>query len=135
MSFVSAKDGTGKQRLFFLGGQVGENEWTGNVKDNYEWNVNSESWIKRQDMPFTRDHAGSSTVAIGCGFIVAGGSTNEFGKTKDISYYDIPTDTWTMIGELPNAINTPVCAYGDGQLFCESGWTQGNFSYRRQIQV
>ena len=87
-------------------------------------------------MPFTRGHASSSTRAMGCGFIIAGGSTNENGKTKDISFYDITTDTWTKIGELPNAINTPVCDIGvDGYLYCESGWPNGTFSHKRKIYL
>lgn len=57
---------------------MGENEKSGNSDENYEWDVPSQSWIARADMPITRGHASSSTNAIGCGFIIAGGSSNEF---------------------------------------------------------
>jgi hypothetical protein len=134
MSFVTATDPTTKrQRHFFLGGQVGENEYTGNVADNFEWDAVKEVWIRRKSMPTTRGHAASSTRAVGCGFIVAAGSTNEYGKTADVSYYDIPTNTWTSLGNLPNALNTPVCDINGGYMYCESGWTGSTFSYRRQI--
>lgn len=66
----------------FLAGQVGENEHTGNVNDNYEWDASKEMWIRKQSMPFTRGHASSSTNAVSCGLLIAGGSTNEFGKTE-----------------------------------------------------
>jgi len=135
MSFVTARDETGKERHFFVGGQVDENEWSGNVKDNYEWDAQEEKWIKRADMPFTRGHSSESTRAIACGYIIAAGSTNEFGKTKDISYYDIPSNTWTTIGEMPAAINTPVCDIAGGYLHCESGYSKGFFSYKRKITV
>ena len=136
MSYVTTMDETLTERHFFVGGQVGENENTGNIKDNYEYDVGSDTWIKMRNMPYTRGHASSSTRAIGCGFLIAGGSTNEFGKTKGVYYYSIPDNSWTKIGELPNAINTPVCDISpDGYFYCESGWANGIFSYRRKITV
>lgn len=54
----------------------------GNLDNNYEWDVDSESWIEKQSMPFTRGHASSSTNAVNCGFLIAAGSTNEFGRTR-----------------------------------------------------
>ena len=136
MSFVTAKDQTGKNRHYFLAGQVGENEWSGNVKSNYEWDAVNETWIKRKDLPVARGHAASSTRAIGCGFIIAGGAVNG-GKTKDVTYYDIPSDSWTKIGDLPNFVNTPVCDidFAGGYFYCESGYVNGSFSYRIKITV
>lgn len=124
MSYVTTKDASGKSRLYFVAGQVGENEKSGNVKDNYEFDVASETWIQRKDMPFTRGHASSSTNGVPCGYIIAGGSTNEMGKTADIHYYDIGSDSWTKIGELPGSVNTPVCDidFEGGMYWCETGW-------------
>jgi len=134
MSYTTVRDSAGVEHHMFLAGQVGENEFTGNIKDNYEYIVQTDTWVKHVDMPFTRGHASSSTRDIGCGLIIAGGSTNESGKTKDISFFDYNTKTWTKIGDLPNAINTPVCDISvDGYLYCESGWANGLFSYRRKI--
>lgn len=137
MSFSLAKDEEGSTHYFFVGGQIGENEQTGNVDSNYEWDVAGERWIQRQDMAFTRGHASSSTRGISCGFIIAGGSTNEFGQTKDISYYDVLSDSWTSIGELPQQLNTPVCDidFENGYLYCETGEVGDSFSYRRRITV
>ena len=135
MSYVTAKDPFGRERHFCLGGQKGENEALGNNKDNYEWDAENEAWFKRQSMPFSRGHASSSTRAIGCGFVIAGGTTNEFNQTADVSYYDIPTDTWTSIGLLPLPINTPVCDFSNGYLHCQSGYANAKFAYRRPIVV
>jgi Galactose oxidase, central domain len=123
MSYVSTEDASGKPRHYFVGGQIGENEFTGNVADNYEWDAIGEKWIKRQAMPFARGHASSSTTAVPCGYIIAGGSTNGFRKTMDISHYDIASNSWTKIGELPVALNTPVCAidFVAGMYYCETG--------------
>jgi hypothetical protein len=109
LSSVTAKDNTGAERHFFFGGQQLGNEWSGNVKDNYEYIVASDTWVKHTEMPFSRGHTSASSTAFGCGFITAGGSTNEFGKTSDISYYDIPSQTWTSVGSLTEKVNTPIC--------------------------
>jgi hypothetical protein len=137
ISYTTTKDAAGKVRHFFVGGQVGENEFSGNVKDHYEFDAVNLTWTPRAQQLFTRGHASSSTNAVPCGYIIAGGSTNEFGKTKDISYYDIATNSWIKIGELPSAVNTPVCGidFIGGMYYCETAWTTGKFSTKRRIEV
>lgn len=136
MSFSSAKDENGMDHQFILGGHVGENNEYANVDENWEWDPVNEGWIERANMPFPRGHASSSTRAISCGIIVAAGAKNTGGSTRDISFYDVPTDTWTSIGSLPRALNTPVCDidFEDGYFYCESGFVDGRFSVRRRIQ-
>ena len=147
MGATTTKDALGHERHFFVGGQVGDDEDFGNISDNYEYFVQSDTWIKREFMPFTRGHANSSTRAFGCGFFVAGGSTNGAsemgipqGKTSDISFYDTTTDSWTKIGDLVwnLGVNTPVCDIGidaanEQYIFCESGFANADYSYRRKI--
>ena len=58
------------------------------------------------------------------------------GKTGDISYYDIDSDSWSYVGDLEKDVNTPVCdiAYlDDGDwLMCVS---PGGLSKRRKISI
>jgi hypothetical protein len=113
LSYVTHTDRLGKERHFFLGGQVGEVECCANFGFNFEFIASTETWVRRSSMPIPRGHASSSTRALGCGFIIAGGSINSANiyknRTDDISYYDIPTDTWTTrIGSLPLSIATPI---------------------------
>jgi len=89
------------------------------------------------DKPNTRGHASSSTLAYGCGLLIMAGSTNEFGKTSDISYYSIPDNEWTKLGDLPASPNTPVCVvYTDPSsvdwLHCES---PDGFSHKIMISA
>jgi hypothetical protein len=111
MSSVTAKDHTGTERHFFLGGQHNGDEGSGNYKEVYEYIVATDTWVRHTDMLLTRGHASSSTRAFGCGFIIAGGTTNEVGRTSEIHYYDIPSLTWTKIGDLPNSENAPICDF------------------------
>lgn len=135
ISFVSASDGTGNMRHFFVGGQKEDQEKYGNTKEHFEWDASSEVWIKRADMLFARGHAASSTFAYGCGYLVIGGTTNEYGKTSDISYYDASIDKWFYIGDLPARINTPVCAVVDDVVYCETGKINHKFSVQRIISM
>jgi Galactose oxidase, central domain len=136
MSYTSAVDDFGTVRYYFVAGQIGENEATGNVNDHYEWDIATQDWLERAPMPFTRGHASSSTRGIGCGYLLAGGTTNEYGMTKDIHYYDIPTDSWHKVGNLPAALHTPVCDIDvvHRYMYCVTGKTNADFSYRRPIQ-
>jgi hypothetical protein len=135
ISFVTAKDKNGRDRHFFVGGQLGQHEDNGNQNHNFEFDAINDKWIKHTPMPITRGHAAASTRAISCGFIVAGGLSNEQGMTADVAYYDIPSATWTSIGILSNPINTPVCVIRGGWMHCETGWASGIFSWMRQITV
>lgn len=108
-SSVTNRNMFGEERHFVLGGQRGSNEITNNIADVYEFIASTETWIRRASLPYGRSHASISTRAIGCGFIVAGGSLNgqKLTRTSDIHYYDIPSDSWTMIGSLPTVAATP----------------------------
>lgn len=111
-SAVTHTDAFGNQRHFYAGGQERLFECCRNRNETYEFMPQTETWVKRASMPLARGHATTSTRAIGCGFIMAGGSVNSLGdtlnRTSDMSYYDIPSDHWTKIGEVPFAGATPV---------------------------
>lgn len=128
LSYVTHRDGIGRERHFFLGGQVGEVECCANFGFNFEFVARTEKWVRRSSMPIPRGHASSSTRAIGCGFIIAGGSINSEttfkNRTDDISYYDIPTNTWTTgIGTIPRKIATPVVdIHSNGLMYFVTGY-------------
>ena len=134
MNFVTAYDELGKEHHYFFGGQKGDNEETGNTDEMYEYNAVSDVWSKRQSIPYPLGHAAATARAIGCGFIVSGGRLNT-GLTSAITYYDIPTNTWTKIGDLTHKIHTNVCVVANGLLRCETGWATGTFSWKRSISL
>lgn len=139
ISFVTAYDGEGHERHFFLGGQHEEREHDGNIVSHYEYLADSDSWVAREPLPAPRGHAASSTRWIGCGFLLVAGSTDG-GKVSDVDYYSIETNSWTKLGDhpwIPSGINTPVCDIHrpDNTLYCESGEVNSFASYKRQIIV
>jgi hypothetical protein len=99
----------GRYRYYIAGGQLEQEEYTGNQPDLIEWDQASKTWIRRANMILPRGHASASTLPYGCGFMMIGGAINTGWSTSDISFYSIETDTWTKIGDLPRSLNTPVC--------------------------
>jgi hypothetical protein len=132
MNFVTAHDENGKERHYFFGGQHGDEELTGNTDEMYEYDAVADTWMKRQNIPYPLGHAAATARAIGCGFLIAGGRLNT-GLSSAITYYDIPTNTWTKIGDLTNQIHTNVCVIANGLLRCETGWATSTFSWKRPI--
>jgi N-acetylneuraminic acid mutarotase len=135
MSFVTAKDGKGVERHFFVGGQEAEDEESGNIMSHYEYDASLNVWTERQPLPFPRGHTSSSTRPVSCGYIMIGGTTNGWSRVPDVSFYGIDTNTWTKIGELPFGINTPVCDINraTNMLYCESGGATFPYSHKRQM--
>ena len=86
LSAVTTNVPVGQERHFFIGGQRGENELNGNVKDMFEFLPSNETWVRRASLPSARSHTTSSTRALGCGFIMAGGTTRttRYGNSRKI---------------------------------------------------
>jgi hypothetical protein len=137
LSSVTHTDSFGRERHFFAGGQSQEFEAQGNLPDNFEFVAATETWVRRKSMTIARSHSTASTRALGCGFIMAGGSTNSANtlknRTNDVSYYDIPTDSWTSIGNLAFSLATPVVdIHPNGYMHFVAGTTR---SQRRRISI
>jgi hypothetical protein len=137
ISFVTPKDGAGKEHLFVLGGHQGDNEQNGNLNTVVEYSAASDAWIARAPLPEARGHASHSTIAYGCGFLVVGGVINSGGQNKvqtdDISYYHIPTDTWKSIGKLVLPVKAAICAIYEDYLYCSGGYSKKG--WRRALDL
>jgi hypothetical protein len=125
MNYVTANDD-------LFGGQRGNNETRGNTNEMFEYDAILDIWPQRQSIPYAVGHAAASARAIGCGFIFSGGSVND-GLTIAISYYDIPTNKWTKIGDLTETTHANVCVLANGMLLCDTGNIDGIFSWIRSI--
>jgi Kelch motif len=136
VGFTTVRLLNGNERHFFLGGQQGQLESGGNFDAHYEYVASTDTWIERQPMPFGRGHFSSSVVNYRhCGYFIAAGATNfgNYEKTADISFYSLEYDNWTHIGNLPFALNSPVCAISGEYYYCQSGWVNSPYSFKRKI--
>jgi hypothetical protein len=125
----------GLDRHYMVGGQVASNESNGNFNLLYEFNATSNIWTKRSNMFFPRGHLLNSVIPYkNCGFIISGGAGNNYTHINDVSYYSIATDTWTSIGTLVAAVNTPICGIKNDYYICQGGGIDWDFSWRRKLQ-
>lgn len=112
----------GKRRVFFVGGQKRENEFSGNQDSLHEFLVVGGVWKKRARLPRPGGHFISSLVEYGCGFLLHGGVYNQGIVSNKIWYYNALTDAWSLAGKFPVAAKSPVCgASSDGNLICSFG--------------
>lgn len=65
---------------------MGDDERFGNFDDNIEWESATNTWVRRQSLTLPRGHASASTIPVNCGFLVAGGSTNELWRIRCVSF-------------------------------------------------
>jgi N-acetylneuraminic acid mutarotase len=130
----------GKPHYYWAGGQIAQEEDSGNQDDLVEWDQATKTWIRRADMPLPRGHASSSTIPYGCGFLMIGGAINTGTKTTNIAWYNIETDKWHSIGDLKNKINTPVCDVvknlnGTDWIYCQTGSVSGDYTWKSKITL
>jgi N-acetylneuraminic acid mutarotase len=124
----------GVERHYVLGGQNSTNEQYGNYNFMYEYDANTDIWTRKADMPKATGHISASTLAYkDCGLIILGGANNCWCRTSAIYYYSIEANNWTKIGDLPVALNTPVCSILNDWVYCQSGVAWGNFSWKAQL--
>lgn len=114
-------------------GQKAKDEGSGNTDLLYAYDATNNIWTQKASMPIATGHISSSTIPYqNCGLLIIGGARNCYCKTSDIYYYSIGSNTWKFIGNLPEAINTPVCSILGDWLYCQSG-NFSPFSWRRKI--
>lgn len=132
MVTITATDANGRERHYAVGGMGGDT--SSNIfSDVAEYDATNNVWIRRNNMPFPRGHAGASTFAFGCGFIMVSGSTTS-GHVKDVTYYSPSDDTWTKIGDTRDSLNSPVCdIHSSDVMYCEGGATWTARSTKRKI--
>jgi hypothetical protein len=124
----------GVERHYVLGGQEGRNEHYGNCNLLYEYNAATDTWIQRANMTVATGHISASTVPYkNCGFFIMGGAIICNCKTSAIYYYDIRANNWTLIGNLPMVVNTPVCSLLDDWIYCQSGVAFSKNAWRRKV--
>jgi Kelch motif len=119
------------ERHYVLGGQDGGREGIGNYNLLYEYNAVTNTWIQRANLTVGTGHISSSTVRYkNCGFFIVGGANNCQCKVSAIYYYDIGSNSWTFIGDLPDIVTTQVCDILEDWLYC----IQRKTLFRRKIE-
>lgn len=125
-------------RYFFVAGQHGKDELTGNQDSLHEYRFASNTWIKRADIPFPIGHVSASTPRYYGGFFMIGGVINGKKKSKKVLYYHLATNAWYDIGDYQRTAQTPVCGVKWNRLICATAYGKpggGASGYMRRVTV
>lgn len=124
-------------RLFFVGGQLGTDEYSGNTNHTQEFIVEENKWVERADVPYPVGHVSASTPAYGPGFFVIGGVINGRKKTNKVLYYNMNEDKYYDVGHYPVGVQTPVCGVAYDTMICATSFGRdlGALAYTRSVKM
>lgn len=109
-------------RFFFVGGQEGSNEHTGNLVNVDEYDPIKKKWVNGvAQLPEKVGHISASVMPYKCGILVVGGFGQERAKRSDVLWWDPQENKWLIIGQFPTQVATPVCGLLYSRLTCGTG--------------
>ncbi|CAN8068269.1 unnamed protein product, partial [Agarophyton chilense] len=108
-------------RYFFLGGQHSADEHAGNQPTVNEYVYWSDKWFTKAPLPQPLGHIVASTFSYWNGILVVGGVTNGRHQTPNVYYYDVRSDSWSLIGQFPRSVQSPVCGISNLRIHCATG--------------
>jgi len=82
-----------------------------------------DSWTSRAPMPAGTERGGSGTAVVDGAVYVFGGIRG--GSVATSSRYDLDTDTWEALPDLPNAVDHLIAGTIDGVIYIVGGRTDG----------
>jgi N-acetylneuraminic acid mutarotase len=96
-------------KIYCIGGEFGHDKLHQQTAIVQVYDPIAKTWTRLADMPTPRSHNEASTfVTPGGKIIVAGGQIANFGVTDVVEQYDPASNTWSVIGKLPRAMEGPV---------------------------
>ncbi len=101
-------------QVYAVGGQLGENESSGNRAEVHRYDPAADRWTAVAPLPVPRGHTTASVFAHRGRLVVAGGTVNGNSPSADVTAYDPEANAWVRLPSLPSGRKTPVAgAIGD----------------------
>lgn len=125
-------------RYFFVGGQKGADEETGNQRSVHEYDYSKDTWIEKEPIPVPLGHISASTFQYGNGFITVAGITDGRRPIAKVHYYDADKNMWSGLGFYPRKVQSTVCGASSGAIHCSTGRGSpgdSSQSYFRRLSV
>lgn len=107
--------------LYAIGGQTGENEFTGNSDLVHRYDPVADVWTRVADLPIEIGHITASTFTANGRIFVITGVTENSVSTDTIYMYDPATDTWSSLPPAPAKAQSPIAVHLDGKLYVVGG--------------
>lgn len=109
-------------RTFWVGGQHGSNEHTGNSNVVSEYIPWAQKWVPGiVYLPQPFGHISASVLPYKCGIIVVGGTTQNRTLRNEVLWWDPNGNFWRTIGFFPKRVATAVCGLLGDLLVCGAG--------------
>ncbi len=107
--------------VYAIGGQFGENEFSGNSELVQRYDPTNDTWTQVADLPLAIGHISASTFTANGRIFVVTGVTQDSTSTDTIFMYDPTTDTWTALPPAPAAAQSPISVQIDGRIYVVGG--------------
>ncbi|PXF43252.1 Kelch-like protein terF [Gracilariopsis chorda] len=108
-------------RYFFVGGQKGADEESGNQRSVHEYDYSNDKWIEKESIPVPLGHISASTFQYGRGFITVAGITDGRRPIAKVHYYDAVKNIWSELGFYPRQVQSVVCGPSNDAIHCSTG--------------
>ncbi len=115
-------------RHYWVAGQKGNNEVSGNTRAVTEYIPWQRKWITQPPraiyyLPNPFGHVSASVLPYRCGIIVVGGIGQRRKLRNQVLWWNRQTNKWHVIGVFPKPVATPVCGLIGNHLICGTGET------------
>jgi N-acetylneuraminic acid mutarotase len=109
-------------KIYCFGGEFGHDKQHLQQSIVQVYDPIAKTWTRLADMPTPKSHSEAATFVTPSGkIIVAGGQIANFGVTDEVAQYDPASNTWSVIGRLPRAMEGPVVQEIGNMLIVSTG--------------
>lgn len=119
-------------RLFWVGGQHGEDEVSGNRRSVSEFVPGAGIWRQATKLPYPLGHISASVMPYACGILVIAGVSRNKRRVTDVRWYSPKNRKWFHVGYYPFKVATPVCGIHKDTVMCATG---GHWSIRNRVFI
>ncbi len=112
---------------YAIGGQIQNNEASGNLDIVQAYDPNSDSWSTVANLPKPLGHIAASTFVRNNRIVVVGGMSHDLNgsiRSDDIFEYNPIANKWIHIGDLPSGRQSPLAGILGNQLFVAGGYLE-----------
>jgi N-acetylneuraminic acid mutarotase len=108
-------------KVYAIGGQLLDNEATGNQADVHEYDPATDTWTTKASMPRPLSHISATVLPLNNRLIVVSGVTNATGAVANIVEFDPVANVWREITPLPAPRHSPMAGLAGGRLVVSGG--------------
>jgi len=107
-------------KIYAVGGQQTQDSLIQNLRYLDEYDPLADTWTRKADLPAPRSHIGASTMTHNNKLLILGGKDAD-SLLNDIVEYDLQSDSWVSLCQLPITPKSPVAQVFENRIIVASG--------------